>query len=428
MNFFQKNIISVFFTFSIGYFIILILAEEIFLLYGIGGFKASPYIKMISISFTSIYFIKYFLNLRIFLNARLHVMEESVLVFVWFLAGIPALIIGIVMSNPIIYIITDFLYILLGSLLFFVIIHLNEIYSKNLNVDFNQQVKFIKNVSILMSVLSIICIIAGINVPIILTIFILTLGFIFLVLKSYVFAFLLYSIVIVQIATANRAMLISIILCFFLSLFRLLGRKKSFARYIRIVYLSLAGILFSWLLLVLLIEVLPASSPLATRISQILVIMEKGVDYESPEMISFAQRIVEVNLVIDNWVKSPLYWPFSTGLGSVIDGKLLIDDSVTGSALLGASNVHNIHILPFALIHKYGFIGLIIFFLIAINWVKSFNNILSVRSESFSIIFLFSNVFFCLWVVFSLPASNFLWSMPIFWLCLALKSKKHEIS
>jgi len=160
----------------------------------------------------------------------------------------------------------------------------------------------------------------------------------------------------------------------------------------------------------------------------VLDIINKGIDFKNPQHTSIAQRIVEAKVVVGLWLVDGFSFIFGCGLGSVIDGNLFIDLSVTKSALMGSKSIHNIHLLPFALIHKYGFFGVIIFFMLVVDLLNSFNNILK---KNQNIVFVFWNLIFILIFVYSLPAASFLWASPLFWISLSMKRKiiyKKQIS
>jgi hypothetical protein len=111
------------------------------------------------------------------------------------------------------------------------------------------------------------------------------------------------------------------------------------------------------------------------------------------------------------------------GSGATIDGSSVFSDgSVLNSALLGSGKIHNIHLLPFSLIFRYGFIGLLLFILITYIVYQSFIKVLNESADS-SIIFW--NLFLILWFFFSVPAASFLWSMPVFWISLSMITKKN---
>lgn len=425
MHFFHRNPLAVFSSFAILYFIVIIASSISLPFVGISGFAASPYISIISISFTLLYFFKYFLSMNIFLNTRINFKDESGFVFLWLFFTILSMLVGLVNSNPIVYIVTNFLYILIGYMLFCVTVHIKK---HNLLMDrtpFSYQLKFIKKLAVFLFFISTASLIIVQKIPSAMSIFMLSLGLVFFILRRFSYSLLLFVPVLVQVPLSNRALLVSILLCVVMYIYRIAGKKKFFQRYLILIFLPSFILLMFYGLLVVILQLIPQDSPMFFRLNQLILISKEGLDFTRSDMISIAQRVLEARLVIDNWLSSPFNIPISTGLGSVIDGDLLIDKSVTNSALLGTNTIHNIHILPFALIHKYGLLGIVIFTLLILSWIKSFKNILDADYNSFNITFLLSNIFFCLWFVYSLPASNFLWTSPIFWISCALKSKAY---
>ena len=160
------------------------------------------------------------------------------------------------------------------------------------------------------------------------------------------------------------------------------------------------------------------NSEIYFRLSQMLDIINEGIDYSSPYHISVSQRLIEAQIVISLWTENIFSFIFGSGLGGVIDGKYFIDNAVISSALLGEKSIHNIHLLPFAFIHKYGLLGLIIMILLIIDFFNSIKK--SIRYDS-STIHNFWNILFVLIFIYSIPAASFLWTSTLFWITMAMK-------
>ncbi len=162
-------------------------------------------------------------------------------------------------------------------------------------------------------------------------------------------------------------------------------------------------------------------SNIGYRINQIAIILEEGIDYSDPFFTSISQRMIEAQVVFEMWTSSITSFIFGTGSGGVIDGgKLFLDNSVLGSSLLGKSKVHNIHILPFSMIFRYGLVGLILF-LVLLKIV--YKTLLGILNESKSEQEIFWSLLLIFWFFFSIPAASFLWSMPVFWISLTFINK-----
>ncbi len=174
-------------------------------------------------------------------------------------------------------------------------------------------------------------------------------------------------------------------------------------------------------IIILSLNFFPENSEIYFRLSQILDIINDGVDYSSTYHVSVSQRLIEAQMVISFWTENIMSFVFGSGLGGVIDGKYFIDNAVTDSALLGEKSIHNIHLLPFAFIHKYGILGLIIMFLLIIDFFKSIK--LSVQN-GFNNVHNFWNILFVLLLIYSIPAASFLWTSTLFWIALAMKRNK----
>ncbi|QTD36213.1 hypothetical protein JL193_08520 [Polaribacter batillariae] len=249
----------------------------------------------------------------------------------------------------------------------------------------------------------------------------LSLGYIFLIKKKYWFSAFVLIPFLIQIKDSNRALLIcfvTVVIFYFIYKIGLYLKKQD--RIFIFTFLFFFLVFFSQELLSILFEIVPKGSGLHFRIKQALDIFNKGIDFNNPQHISIAQRIVEAKVVVSLWLNNIVSFLFGCGLGGVIDGKLFIDPSVTTTALMGSKSIHNIHLLPFALIHKYGLLGLIIFFMLVIDLLNSFRNIFK---KNQSIVFIFWNLIFILIFVYSLPAASFLWASPLFWISLSMKRK-----
>jgi hypothetical protein len=190
------------------------------------------------------------------------------------------------------------------------------------------------------------------------------------------------------------------------------------------VFLLIFSFFFLDDILKFIINYLPEKSTLKDRLAQIYLMLSKGkINWSSPAMLSLSQRIDEAKLVTVNWVSNPFNFLFGGGMGATIEGFAFKDEGVTNSALLGKSAIHNIHLLPFSLLFRYGLFGVIIFLLLIYNLLKYFFIIILSENSLIKtlIIFQFS------WILYSIPAASYLWTCPLFWITLAYISNERKI-
>ena len=85
---------------------------------GFQVFQLVPYLRIIVIFFTTLFFLR---KVKIPLSTfsfSLNKTSENKLIFFWFLITIISFIIGLIRFNPILYLFTDFLYLIFGYFLF----------------------------------------------------------------------------------------------------------------------------------------------------------------------------------------------------------------------------------------------------------------------------------------------------------------------
>jgi hypothetical protein len=164
------------------------------------------------------------------------------------------------------------------------------------------------------------------------------------------------------------------------------------------------------------------TSDIGWRIYQLSAALREDVDYSSPYFVSITQRLIEAEVVIQYWTQNIFTFLFGIGPGATIDGTIFfIDDSVLNSALLGSNQIHNIHLLPFAFIFRYGMVGLFFF---SVLCIVLYNSLIKLLDEKENDRIMFWNLFLVCWFFFSIPASSFLWTMPVFWISLSMIKKE----
>ncbi|WP_143744271.1 oligosaccharide repeat unit polymerase [Polaribacter tangerinus] len=379
-----------------------------------GGFTLTPYFRIVLLLFTACFFILDIINIRFPLSFKKNISYQKLFVFGWLSFASVSVIIGLVNKNPILYVATDFIYIAFGATLFFII-------------DSNKA-KFILNYSrfylfsMLLLSLGYICLFFNIKAPAILLILMAIVSFIKILNGKTISAIFILIPYFLLVVSTNRTQIIIFFLLFFIFLL-----KK-----IRTVYTSRAVIFFGLIFMILIyllkeqilemaLLVINPKGNIGYRINQIAIIFNKGIDYSNPFFISIVQRITEAKIVVKYWTSDIFTFIFGLGSGGTIDGSMFYSDSsVLNSSLLGAKRVHNIHLLPFSLIFRYGLIGLIFFFILLRIVYQSF---IKVLNEDNNIGKIFWNLFLISWLIFSMPASSYLWSMPVFWISLAFTNK-----
>lgn len=394
------------------YFLLLLIFNsvivEILSLFFIHGFAFVPYYRLLVILLTFSYFLVHFYKQKLVFK-KLN--NEFIVVFLWAFFTIINFVYGLIIGNSKLYLVADTIYILFGLFLFVLALNI-----KNPFFSFSDLSLLSKKIILLFLVL----VILDWSVSEIFFIILLSLLFICVNEKQYKISLLLLLAFLFQVSNSNRALLV----CFLAII--AIGFLKKTTKYIgKIDRFLLAFFLVSFIsffykeFFFYLQEITPRGSSIYYRIKQINSIITSGIDFTNPKHISIAQRIVEAKVVISLWLDNFWTFIFGSGLGAVIDGSLLIDKSVTGNALLGPKSIHNIHLLPIALIHKYGSLGLLIFSLLSIEVYNSFKKIIVNKDVT-----IFWDLLFVLIFVYSLPAASFLWTTPVFWIAFAMKSIK----
>ena len=374
------------------------------------GFALTPYFRIILILFTVAFFSLDILKLKFKLKFKKICSWRELFVYGWFFFALISILIGVLYKNPIVYIFTDFIYIFLGALLFYIF--------RNKH---NDELDFV-NLSKTIFIIGLACVIFNLKAPAILLVIMAALMFLNILNKRYVLFFLFFIPYSILVFSSNRTQLVVFFLMGFLLLLKIF--RPFFSKKL-VIFFGLSIILFTYLfrqeIILGMLNFINPKSNIGYRINQIAIILEEGIDYSDPFFTSISQRMIEAQVVFEMWTSSITSFIFGTGSGGVIDGgKLFLDNSVLGSSLLGKSKVHNIHILPFSMIFRYGLVGLILF-LVLLKIV--YKTILGILNESKSEQEIFWSLLLIFWFFFSIPAASFLWSMPVFWISLTFINK-----
>jgi hypothetical protein len=409
----HKNLLN-----NIFFFIILFFLMEIIFTYGfkqyfkLSGFKALPYIRFVTILFTVLFYIKFFLNINVYLKID----KNNILILFWFIISLFELFVGLFLGNPLLYVFSDYLYIMFGLLLILIINHMKR---KNIMIKDGNLVIF--NLSLVAVCLLSIFLNGKLSPQLI--VFLLSWLYVLAVLKSY--KFLLFFLIVFSFNISSRASLLTLWFIIMIFFFITLKRNRIFNTHALIFLCGVLSLFSVLVVFTLLYFFLPHDHPLFFRIHQTILFLQG--DNTNVALISINQRIVEINLVIKQWCSNLLSFLVGRGLGATISGKYVIDKSVINASLIGSDFIHNIHVLPFTFIHKYGLLGVLLFIILIKETVNSFNRLLSIKYSVKNNLEIWSNIFVIALVIYSLPAASFLWTTPLFWVALSLKNNSKNV-
>ncbi|MDZ5784217.1 YveK family protein [Marinococcus luteus] len=137
------------------------------------------------------------------------------------------------------------------------------------------------------------------------------------------------------------------------------------------------------------------------------------------EDVTIGQRLYEVEVIVETLGSNPLFWLFGYGAGGTIDMSGSLDPSVTSAALLGMTEVHNVHFLHGALLFRYGLFGLAV--VAGLVW-RLFTT--AVKYDDHSLIF--ANLLALSLIVYSYSSSSYLLVEPLLWFLLAWRVTRME--
>jgi hypothetical protein len=140
------------------------------------------------------------------------------------------------------------------------------------------------------------------------------------------------------------------------------------------------------------------------------IMLMKGDDIYNH--VSSYQRIYEGQKVMEDFeTATDLEWMFGMGLGRTVDMSGAADKTVGQHALLGVEQVHNIHFLNYAVLHKFGIAGLLLLATLSFGVILMFiADLATARLTDITMFFYFYLIYN---LVFASPASNFLIANPL---------------
>jgi hypothetical protein len=393
----------------------------IFRIIGLQVFQMIPYLRLVSVFSTFFFFNKGRYIKANIINVNIKNNLENKLVLIWLSFTIISFLIGVIKRNSIVYLFSDAIYIFFGYFLYRIFLTNESLISEIKTINRNQEKKFIFFVVIL----SLIALFLKVDLPTFFIVFSISYSLYFFGKKKYLLTVCLLLPFLLQIVTSGRALLFIFLLFIFFSATQNKFSKKSINQFLTITVILLSTSLFFIVdVLNIIIDFLPQQgSTLKDRLVQIMLIFEGKANWNSPNMLSLAQRFHEAKLVLEFWLKNPFNFLFGGGLGATIEGFAFKDVGVVNSALLGKASIHNIHLLPFSLIFRYGILGIYIFIHLLLISYNSFIKILLFKNTFFKalVFFQFS------WILYSIPAASYLWTCPLFWITLAYLSNEKKI-
>jgi hypothetical protein len=177
------------------------------------SFSYTPYYRLLLITFTTFFF-SHLLFFKTKIITLRELANEDYIVIVWCLFTIIELIHGVLIGNPLIYIIADFVYIIFGGFLFFLI-------SNYINSNKTSILDLVNFSKILIIIFLLFFFVNGFfseNYYFIL----LSLFFVFLIEKKYKYSFLVIVPFLIQVKDSNRALLFCFLtVVFFYFIFRI---------------------------------------------------------------------------------------------------------------------------------------------------------------------------------------------------------------
>ncbi|WP_139822752.1 hypothetical protein [Tuberibacillus sp. Marseille-P3662] len=356
------------------------------------GFALTPYTNGIYVGITGVITVVYLILNAKKIHLRFSKYELIIFLLLLFLF-IEGLVIGIINGNPLIYVISDSLYLLL-IILIMITIKISCYLS-----PFSME-KFSPLTCIIFYIFIIASSILSLNIT---SIKLLSVVLLIISLKKNNNMLMLTNIIgIIAVSVfSNRTFLLTLIICLVIYYISLVLTKR----------IPLKAIYFIPIIFVLAFTLYQnptfQNTPLGKRVDKVVDVFSnenQGIRND----ISISNRLFESKLVLNNLNENQIFWITGTGSGSVLNMSLSNDTSVKHSALLGASEVHNIHLLPMALLYRYGIIGVILLAQIII--------IIIIRLK-YSLPLCLSVI--CI-LLFSFMASNYFFSEPLLWISLSL--------
>lgn len=269
-----------------------------------------------------------------------------------YLVIVPMAVIGIIVGaltgSPMLYLISDTVYLTILVVGYLASRHL---FLTRPASEWNALQGYIRRVTAIIAVVAIVFVLIGRTPPSLFTsLIIATLTVEVATSPRWRYATLLAISLLVQLPLMNRATLLQIV--FAVAVLIYIRRDRLATTLVRLGVLGL-------IVMIALAFIDLENSRFLWRMTELISFLS-GEDRPA-QQIAILQRFYEADRVIDEVRGSSLWHAFlGFGSGATVDMSSSMDNSVKGSAILGASRVHNIHFLPIALYYRHGIMGLIV--------------------------------------------------------------------
>lgn len=372
----------------------------------VSGFAATPYVRLL-------YIMTYTLVCLVFLwgvRRKFYISSGSVSkVFFVYVALFPVWL-ALGLTDFGFYVVTDAYYMLFGVLVFFVFYN-SIFYSEDIGLENKTFLKRIVLFGTLVFFLKCIGFSIPIEVVVALSVFIV----IYIVHgNSKLWRLMLLFLLILLALMSNRAFYLQLIFLFYI----FFAARFGFFR------ISFSGAFFGFLLYLFVgmysyeVKSIFEGTAMDRRVAETISIIEgKSI---SDVSLPLMQRAYEAHQVESFYSDNPLYIIMGKGYGATLDMSGSEDESVVGSQLLSAESTHNIHYLHYAVMYRYGLVGLAIFlsfFIMALYFLC--RELKGLDDCEPNVLRLWSSSIVVAMFVFSIFASSFVFSNPLWLMGLA---------
>lgn len=366
---------------------------------GIGGFSAMPYIRVFNV-LSAVLFVALFLvrsRLRPALSRqRFHRAMLALLGLSVVYLGI-----GLVRENNRLYLLTDFVYLLMFYLTFLMGAGLYA--AQAARYSHRHMMTWIIVLTAITSVLTQL----KVGTPSDLLILWGACLVMAVARRDYLHSLLLVLAVAPQLPVLNRALVLAIVggvLLLFIS--------SSLSRKVKVLVLTLA--LCSAVFFVFSSTSFLQGSNFERRIKETTSLVFGPQTAELP--LPLQQRIYEGEVVHHDIAQaSPLLATlFGLGHGYTLDMTSSIDESVVNSQLMGGQNTHNIHLLNYALLARFGVLGSLCFVYLCALAVGRVYHLFKAAATDRNSLELLANLYIVMLILFAATASSFLFSSMLF--------------
>lgn len=312
---------------------------------------------------------------------------------------------GLLLGNSVVYVFSDTVYLLFALMAYYVM------RKERLSIEIDINIRSALYLSFVLGWLPLALSGLGVEYPVALQMLLLATALVALFSGRTLAFFILATPLIVSLPLGNRSMAITFMLCIVVVLVAMLLRGKLFGTWKYVCLISGLGLVIYVFVTNTYAYNFLEKTPLGQRIVHTQQVLS-GNELNFSSDVSLEQRVYEANMVMEKLREHPISWLVGYGSGATINMSGAPDSSVTNAALLGSSMVHNIHLLPAAILYRYGIVGLMILITITTFILKSIYSTKNLNSFT-------AAIFGLAIIMYSFTASEFLYSEPILWFSLA---------